>query len=99
MILVSKFMTNPGRTHWETVKSIFKYLHGTSNACFQFVKIKEGLVGYVDSDYGADLDKRRSLTGYVFIVGGCAVSWRTCLQPLVALSTIVYYRCRVCCNL
>ncbi|GJV93371.1 retrotransposon protein, putative, ty1-copia subclass [Tanacetum coccineum] len=31
----------------------------------------EGLVGYVDSDYAGDLDKRRSLTGYVFTIGGC----------------------------
>jgi hypothetical protein len=56
-------------------------------ACLQFDKIKEGLVGYVDSDYEADLNKRRSLTGYVFTVGGCVVSWRAGLQPTVALST------------
>jgi uncharacterized protein with PIN domain len=30
---------------------------------------------------------RRSLTGYVFTIGGCAVSWRACLQPTVAQST------------
>ena len=65
----------------------FKYLCGTSNACLQFGKVKEGLIGYVDSNYGADLDKRRSLIGYVFIVGGCAVSWRSCIHPTVALST------------
>jgi hypothetical protein len=40
----------------------------------------------VDSDFDADLDKRRSLTGYVF-TGGCAVSWKTALQPVVAQST------------
>jgi hypothetical protein len=33
------------------------------------------------------LKKRRSLTGYVFTVGGCAVSCRACLQPTIALST------------
>uniref|UniRef100_A0ACD5TP50 Uncharacterized protein n=1 Tax=Avena sativa TaxID=4498 RepID=A0ACD5TP50_AVESA len=47
----------------------------------------EGLVGYVDSDFAADLDKRRSLTGYVFNVGGCAVSWKATLQAVVAQST------------
>ena len=41
----------------------------------------------MDSDFAADLDKRRSLTGYVFTIGGCAVSWRATLQPVVALST------------
>jgi hypothetical protein len=40
----------------------------------KFDRTGGGLVGYVDSDYAADLDKRRSLTDYVFTVGGCAVS-------------------------
>ncbi|WVZ54780.1 hypothetical protein U9M48_005529 [Paspalum notatum var. saurae] len=54
--------------------------------CFQFGKSRDGLVGYVEIMLG-DLDKRRSLTGYVFIVGGCLVSWKACLQATVALST------------
>ena len=39
------------------------------------------------SDYAVDLDKRRSLTGYVFTVGGCAVSWKASLQDVPAQST------------
>jgi hypothetical protein len=46
------------------------------------------LFGYVDSDYVDDLDIRRSLSGYVFPVVGCAVSWKACLQATVAMSTI-----------
>jgi hypothetical protein len=53
----------------------------------QFGGTKEGLVGYVDSDFAANLDKRRSLTCYVFTIGGCAVSWRAYLQSTVAQST------------
>jgi hypothetical protein len=87
MSLVSRYMTNPGKEYWNAVKWIFGYSRGTSDACLQFGRNREGLVGYVDLDYAADLDKRRSLTGYVFTVGGCAVSWRACLQPTVALST------------
>ena len=45
------------------------------------------LVGYVDSDYAGDLDKRRSTTGYVFTIAGGPVSWRSTLQSTVALST------------
>ena len=53
----------------------------------KFGRTDKGLIDYVDSDYGADLDKRRSLTGYVFTVGSCAVSWRATLQSVVTLST------------
>jgi ribonuclease HI len=45
------------------------------------------VVGYVDSDYAGDLDKRRSTTGYVFTMAGGSVSWRSTLQSTVALST------------
>jgi hypothetical protein len=53
----------------------------------KFGRTDKGLIGYVDSDYAADLDRRRSITGYVFTVGSCAVSWRATLQSVVALST------------
>jgi hypothetical protein len=86
--VVSRFMDNPGKEHWRAVQWIFIYLRGTSNACLQIGKSRDGLVGYVDSDYAGDLDKRRSLTGYVFTIGGCVVSWKVSLQATIALSTI-----------
>ncbi|GJZ93622.1 retrotransposon protein, putative, ty1-copia subclass [Tanacetum coccineum] len=44
--------------------------------------------GFVDVDYAKDPDKGRSITGYVFMVHGCVVSWKATLQHVVALSTI-----------
>jgi ATP-binding cassette subfamily B (MDR/TAP) protein 1 len=81
--VVSRFMANPGKEHWRVVQWIFRYLRGTSNACLQFGKFRDGLVGYVDSDYAGDLDKRRSLTGYVFTIAGCALSWKASLHATV----------------
>ncbi|WVZ50367.1 hypothetical protein U9M48_001625 [Paspalum notatum var. saurae] len=68
------------------VRSIGGLFSGFSDI-YVFGKSRDRLVGYVDSDHAGDLDKRRSLTGYVFTVGGCAVSWKACLQATVALST------------
>jgi hypothetical protein len=87
MSLVSRYMANPGKEHWKAVQWIFRYLRGTADACLKFGRTDKGLVGYVDSDFAADLDKRRSLTGYVFTIGSCAVSWKATLQPVVAQST------------
>ena len=72
--VVSRYMSRPGKTHWQAVKWILIYLQGTSDVCLEFGKNRDTLVGYVNSDYAADLDKRRSLAGYVFCVGGCAIS-------------------------
>jgi hypothetical protein len=87
MSLVSRYMTNPDKEHWNAVQWIFRYLCDTSKACLKFGRTGGGLVGYVDSYYAADLDKRRSLTGYVFTIGGCAVSWKATLQDVLAQST------------
>ncbi|GJU59113.1 retrovirus-related pol polyprotein from transposon TNT 1-94 [Tanacetum coccineum] len=43
--------------------------------------------GFVDADYAKDPNKGRSITGYVFMVHGCVVSWKATLQHVVALST------------
>lgn len=43
--------------------------------------------GYCDSDFAGDRDGSRSLSGYVFIIGGSVVSWSSSLKPVVALST------------
>ncbi|KAG8471889.1 hypothetical protein CXB51_036391 [Gossypium anomalum] len=52
-----------------------------------FGRTRDRVIGYVDADFARDLDRRRSLTGYAFTTGGCAISWEATLQTTVALST------------
>ena len=58
-----------------------------SRCLLAFCSIDCNVVGYADSDYAGDLDERRSLSGYIFTIGGRAISWRASLQSIVALST------------
>ena len=44
-------------------------------------------VGYADSDYLSDHHKGRLQTGYVFLNGNAAISWRSTKQTLVATSS------------
>ncbi|GKC98208.1 hypothetical protein Tco_1168483 [Tanacetum coccineum] len=61
---------------------------GTSDVDLIYDGKREYLVaGYSNSDYVADLDARRSLTGYVLIIMNSVVNWKATLQPSVALST------------
>ena len=51
--------------------------------------ISTGLVeGYVNLDYAKNLDRKRSITSYLFTVCGCTVSWKSTSQNIVTLSTI-----------
>ena len=34
------------------------------------------LQSYVDANYAEDLDQRRCMMGYVFIVAECTISWK-----------------------
>jgi hypothetical protein len=88
--VVSRFMANPGKVHWQAVKWILRYLRGTTDVGLVYHRgsgISSSVIGYVDLDYASDLDKRRSLTGFVFTLLGCAISWKATLQSTVALST------------
>ncbi|GKF95698.1 hypothetical protein Tco_0288433, partial [Tanacetum coccineum] len=74
--VVSRYMAEPGRGHWEVVKRILRYIKGTSDVALCFG----------DSDLG-DLDGSKSTTGYVFTLSGGTVSWVSKLQSVVAMST------------
>ncbi|GJW51510.1 hypothetical protein Tco_0092861 [Tanacetum coccineum] len=88
--VVSRYLANPSKNHWEAMKWIWKYLWGTANVGLVYGTDRYNLVdvtGLVDSDYAKDPDKGRSITGYAFLAQGCVVSSKATLQHVVALST------------
>lgn len=59
-----------------------RYLKGTLDCGLVYGKsygIKAGLLGYVNVNYAGDLDRRRSLIGYQFMVNGCLINWKATL--------------------
>ncbi|KAD2803914.1 hypothetical protein E3N88_37291 [Mikania micrantha] len=86
--LQARFSSAPTKRHWNGIKHIFRYLRGTIDlGLFYPNNSKEGLVGYADAGYLSDPHKAKSQTGYVFINGGTAISWRSQKQTLVATSS------------
>ncbi|GJS34883.1 retrovirus-related pol polyprotein from transposon TNT 1-94 [Tanacetum coccineum] len=85
--VVSRYMAEPGREHWEAVKRILRYVKGTSDVALCFGDSDLTIKGYVDSDYAGDLDGSKSTTWYVFTLSGGTISWVSKLQSVVAMST------------
>jgi hypothetical protein len=72
-----------------------KYLAGTVNLRIYHGRTKDGktegrglncLWGWVDADFAADLDTRRSHTDYVIMMNGGSISWKSVKQKSVSLS-------------
>lgn len=85
---LSQYCNNPGTQHWLGIKRIMRYLQGTRNLKLCYVKDdSKEITGYCDADWASDPVDRRSCTGYTFLFQNACLSWNSCKQQTVALST------------
>ena len=75
--MVSIYQLDPSEEHWIEVKHIFKYLRRTRDYMLVFQDESLVHIGYTDSDFQSDRESRKSTSGYVFTLGGGAISWWT----------------------
>ena len=89
--LLGRFSQNPGVTHWEGIKRVFRYMAGTRGLQLCLgrkpeAELGEAFDGFVDADFAGD-SQFRSTTGYIFCLGIGAVAWHSKKQTITALST------------
>jgi len=86
--VLSRFNSNPGLPHWQAAKKVLRYLKKTKDLRLECKCSgdKPKLVGYADADYSNCSDTRKSVSGYIFMLGEGAVSWSSKKQPTVTLS-------------
>ncbi|GJU98245.1 putative RNA-directed DNA polymerase [Tanacetum coccineum] len=86
--MVSRHQQNPGEGHWTVVKNILKYLRNTKDRFLVYGREKELRVnGYCDASWQIDKDYSKSQFGWVFLLNGGAVTWKSSKQDIVADST------------
>ncbi|UYV70601.1 hypothetical protein LAZ67_7003642 [Cordylochernes scorpioides] len=84
---LSKFNSSPLQQHWNAVKHLLRYLKKTKDLKLVFSKTGKKLAAFADADWGSDKEDRKSYSGYIFVLGGAAISWCSRKQKCVALST------------
>ena len=88
---LSKFVQAPGLQHWKSVLRTLQYLRGTYNQGITYsdpgADRRDRLEGWVDSDFAADPDTRRSVTGYVLSINNGPISWKSKRQSCTTLSS------------
>jgi len=89
---LSPYNSRPFSSHMNTAKWVLQYLKSTANFRLHFdgngIGIDNTLVGYSDSDWANDSADRKPQGSHVFLAGNGAISWRSRMHSLIAMSTV-----------
>jgi hypothetical protein len=88
MSTLSWFVSNPGDDHWHALERVLHYLKFTMSLDIHYTGYPIALEGYCDANWISDADKIYATSGYVFSLGGGAVSWKSCKQTILTTSTL-----------
>eukprot|EP00961_Rhodomonas_salina_P112879 1518615-Rhodomonas_salina.1 len=89
---LSKFVQAPGLVHLRAARRVLAYLVATSELGITYSRPEDPsqvnrLFGWVDSDYAADPDTRKSVTGYIISMNNGPIAWKSKRQSCVTLSS------------
>ncbi|GJR17799.1 hypothetical protein Tco_0966326 [Tanacetum coccineum] len=87
--ITSWFQQNPGESHWTAMKNILKYLRNNKDMFLVYGGNPEAELRvdcYCDAVFESDRDDTKSQTGYVFILNGGVVDWKSSKQSITAMS-------------
>ena len=87
--VLGRYLSNPGMDHWIAAKRVMCYLQRTKDFMLTYRKSDQlEIIGYSHSNFAGCQDSRKSTSGYVFLLAGGAISWRSAKQSVVASSTM-----------
>jgi hypothetical protein len=64
------------------------YLAGRMDYGIQYSRYPTVPEGYSDANWTSDVDELYAMSGYVFTLGGAAISWWSCKQTILMRSTM-----------
>ena len=85
---LSRYTQSPNWDHWTVVRRVLKYLRGTINYDLCFSGFPSVLEGFSDANWISHSDEMKSTSGYVFILGGSVVFWKSAKQTCITRSTM-----------
>ncbi|KAJ0806805.1 putative RNA-directed DNA polymerase [Helianthus annuus] len=88
--MLGRYQTNPGLDHWKAAKKVLRYLQGTKDYKLTYRRSDHlEVVGYSDSDFAKCKDDKKSTSGYIFMLAGGPISWKSHKQQLTTTSTMM----------
>ncbi|CAO2816812.1 unnamed protein product [Amaranthus hypochondriacus] len=85
---LSQYMQQPSEAHFQALKHTLNYVYHTAGqGIILHAADSLSLQAFSDSDWGACVDTRRSVTGYLLLFGKSPISWKTKKQSTVSKSS------------
>ncbi|XP_070026429.1 acetyl-coenzyme A carboxylase carboxyl transferase subunit beta, chloroplastic-like [Nicotiana sylvestris] len=85
---LSRYTSNPGQSHWIAMKRVLGYLEHTQDFALHYNIYLVMIEGYCDANWITGSTDFKFTNGYVFIIGGGAVFWKSSKQTCIAHSTM-----------
>ena len=85
---LARYFTTYGRDHWNAAQVLGKYISSTKSLVLRYGSGDNKIVGFTDSDWAGDHEKRKSTGGFVFTINGNAFIWNSKRQSVVAVSSV-----------
>ena len=87
--MLGRYQSNPGLDHWKAAKKVLRYLQGTKEHMLTYRRSNHlEVVRYSNLDFVGCVDTRKSTFGYLFLLAGGAISWKSAKQSVIAASTM-----------
>lgn len=85
---LSQYCSKFNVIHWNAAKRVLKYVKETADYKLKYYPTGQILEAYADADWATCTEDRKSVTGYVILLAGSPVYWKSTKQTAVALSTM-----------
>jgi len=86
--VLARFTSKPNFEHWNAMTQLMRYLKRTVHYGLLYQRYPAVLEGYSDASWNTLSGDSLSTTGYVFTIGGGAISWKSKKQQIIAKSTM-----------
>nr|GEY93502.1 zinc finger, CCHC-type [Tanacetum cinerariifolium] len=85
---LSRYTNNPSTQHWQAIQRVLKYLKKTMDYSLTYTGYPSVLKGYTDASWISNTKDNSSTSGWVFLLGGGAISWASKKQTCITGLTI-----------
>ena len=72
---LSRYTSNRSAEHWKAIARVFSYLKKTKDLKLYYSRYPAVLEGYSDVNWVTNVGDNKSMSDWIFTLGGGAISW------------------------